>query len=277
MHLYLHISWCVCLCDVSFVCVYTKSAFILTALVCDCVFVDCVQWPFQLMQNMHCGTVSGYLASQHTDSSGTIIFDRGTKHRVDSYLSKSFVWAHTMRMWESVHVYVGVNVFVNVCNCVSCLQGYGVSPSPLWCAQTARTAWLRRAESSGCTFNLHPRLHTLSAAACNAQWTNTHLWLTSHYRTQRVIVWNSEPLGCTDSQCSLIKCTIKQLWGFMTAPPDHKHIHSQCCLWMWEEEEEEGGRFHWGCGTALLPRRTYWPLVPRNVFMRRWRSWILPK
>lgn len=96
------------------------------------------------------------------------------------------------------------------------------------CAQTSRLAQLRAmAESSGCTSFLS-RLHAPSAAACSPGWTNIHLWLTSHYRTLHVIVWNSEPLGCTDSRCSLIKRTIKQLWGFMTAPPDR--IHSQCCL-----------------------------------------------
>lgn len=94
-----------------------------------------------------CGTVSGYLASLRADSCGTVIFDHGTKHPVDYYLSKPFVCTHTMGICVCVCVCMGRRHLLElICNRVFFIyiyfQGNGTSPSPLMsvCAQTARSA-----------------------------------------------------------------------------------------------------------------------------------------
>lgn len=101
----------------------------------------------------------------------------------------------------------------------------------------------------------HPRKGkpTRWADALSPKRANIHLWLTPHYQTQCVIVWNPEPSGCTDSQHRLIKRIIKQLWGFTAVPPDQKkHIGRHWLCWL---GDKPGG---------LIIAKNHWPIIPAS-------------
>ena len=128
-------------------------------------------------------------------------------------------------------------------------------PRPLWCLfvlrQQGRPDSDRRAQKlwNATSSTTQGRAHLQQLPHHNPHWTNIHLRLTSHYRAQRVIIWNSEPSGSTDSRCSLIKCTIKQLWGFTTAPPDREHIHTASVVF---GGGQEGGQVSSGMRRGLI-------------------------
>lgn len=105
----------------------------------------CVSWrPFRGLSLGACstpaqqssGTVSGYLASPHPDSCGTVILDHTPKPNENSHLGESFIRVHTRSVLSAA-----------------------MTSCPV-CRETARPLWylsvLRRGRGGGVFFH-HPR------------------------------------------------------------------------------------------------------------------------
>lgn len=222
--------FCGCVCAVycihnklRFLFCFTKLHWCVSDLVCVQRYVcdlACVWGPSTGACSAHaeqrCGIVLGSLhhCTQTAAEQLFLIMEQSVVWKSCVEMSRQIFCVHTRHKCACVSCTWGLLKLI--CKWVLYLQENSLYLSPLpVCAQTARSTWLRqKVESSGFT-SFSSRLQAPSAAVHSPKWTKTHLWLTSHYWTR------------------CVKRTIKQLWSFITAPPDRKCIHSQCCLWRW--------------------------------------------